>query len=140
MSKFASSQIVNRPFETIPYEWRSWSPEKEVEEVAQIDIGIMPTPDDDWARGKCALKALQYMALGIPAVCSDVGANRDVVKHGENGFLAKTNEDWLESLKKLVDDEKLRKQLGDEARRTVVENYSMEKCAENFAPRGFRYG
>ena len=127
--------ISNREpaFETIPYEWRSWSPEKEVAEVAQIDIGIMPTPDDDWARGKCALKALQYMALGIPAVCSDVGANRDVVKHGENGFLAKTNEDWLESLKKLVDDETLRKQLGNEARRTVVENYSMEKCAENFA-------
>ena len=83
--------------------------------------------------GKCALKALQYMSLGIPAVCSDVGANRDVVKHGENGFLAKTNEDWLNALKKLVDDEKLRKQLGDEARRTVVENYSMEKCAQNFA-------
>ncbi len=127
--------ISNRKpaFEKIPSEWRAWSPEGEIDEISQIDIGIMPTPDDDWSRGKCALKALQYMSLGIPAVCSDVGANREVVRHGENGFLAKTTEQWLESLKKLIDDESLRQRLGKEARRTVVENYSMEKCAENFA-------
>ena len=127
--------ISNRKpaFEVVPWEWREWSSEREVLEVSEIDIGIMPTPDDDWARGKCALKALQYMALGIPAVCSDVGANREVVKHGVNGFLCKTPEDWVESLKKLIDDEDLRHRLGDEARRTVVERYSMEKCAQNFA-------
>lgn len=127
--------ISNRKpaFETIPSEWREWSPEGEIDEISQIDIGIMPTPDDDWSRGKCALKALQYMALGIPAVCSDVGANREVVRNGENGFLAKSPEQWLKSLKKLIDDEALRKKLGNEARKTVVENYSMEKCAENFA-------
>lgn len=127
--------ISNREpdFTSIPYVWREWSPETEVEEVSRIDVGIMPTPDDVWSRGKCALKALQYMALGIPAVCSDVGANREVVKHGENGFLAKTPEDWFDSLKKLIDDAVLRKRMGEEARRTVVENYSMEKCARNFA-------
>ena len=120
-------------FTAFPYVWREWSSKKEVEEVSLIDIGIMPTPDDQWSRGKCAMKALQYMASGIPAVCSDVGTNREVIKHGENGFLAKTNEDWLDSLKKLIDDAALRKQLGNEARRTVVENYSMVKCAQTFS-------
>lgn len=120
-------------FKTIPYVWRSWAAETEVEEISQIDIGIMPTPDDEWSRGKCALKALQYMSLGIPAVCTDMGANRDVVKHGENGFLAKTSEQWLNCFDALIDDGVLRKRLGDEARRTVVENYSMEKCGKMFA-------
>jgi glycosyltransferase involved in cell wall biosynthesis len=120
-------------FTKVPYIWRSWSAETEVEEIAQIDIGIMPTPDDEWSRGKCALKALQYMALGIPAICTDMGANRDVVKHGENGFLAKSNEEWLTAFKTLIDDASLRRKLGDEARKTVVENYSMERCAELFS-------
>lgn len=120
-------------FKEISYIWRAWSPESEVEEISRIDVGIMPTPDDQWSRGKCALKALQYMSLGIPAVCTDMGANREVVKHGENGFLAKTPEDWLNSLKNLIDNKELRTRLGNEARRTVVENYSMEKCAQSFA-------
>lgn len=120
-------------FTKVPYVWRAWSAETEVEEIAQIDIGIMPTPDDEWSRGKCALKALQYMSLGIPAICTDMGANRDVVKNGENGFLAKTNEEWLTAFKTLIDDAALRRKLGDEARKTVVENYSMKRCAELFS-------
>lgn len=119
-------------FTKVPFVWRSWSAETEVEEIAQIDIGIMPTPDDEWSRGKCALKALQYMSLGIPAICTDMGANRDVVKNGENGFLAKTNEEWLTAFKCLIDDAALRRKLGDAARKTVVEDYSMERCAELF--------
>lgn len=119
-------------FETVPYVWRAWSSEKEVEETAKIDIGIMPIRDDDWSRGKCAAKALQYMSLGIPAVCSDVGANRDVINHGENGFLAKTPEEWLNFLEKLIDDSRLRAELGAAGRETIVESYSMIKCAELF--------
>ncbi len=127
--------ISNREpsFEEIPYSWREWSPEGEVKEISEIEIGIMPTPDNEWSRGKCALKALQYMSLGIPAVCTDMGANRDLIEQGENGFLAKTQEDWLKYFDLLIEDIELRKKLGDEARRTVVDNYSMKKCAELFA-------
>lgn len=127
--------ISNREptFTQIPYVWRSWSPETEVEEIAQIDIGIMPTPDDEWSRGKCALKALQYMALGIPAICSDMGANRDIIQHGENGFLAKSDKEWITAFNTLIDDASLRRKLGNEARKTVVENYSMQHCAELFS-------
>lgn len=120
-------------FKTIPYVWRSWSADTEVAEISQIDIGIMPTPDDEWSRGKCALKALQYMSLGIPAICTDMGANRDVVKHGENGFLAKTPEQWLNCFETLIDDRVLRNKLGAAARQTVLEDYSMEKCGQMFA-------
>ncbi|NNE98610.1 MAG: glycosyltransferase family 4 protein, partial [Pyrinomonadaceae bacterium] len=127
--------ISNREpsFRQIPYTWREWSPESEVAEISEIEIGIMPTPDDEWSRGKCALKALQYMSLGIPAICTDMGANRDAIKHGENGYLAKTQDQWLEYFDRLIDDKTLRKKMGSEAKRTVLDGYSMKKCAELFA-------
>lgn len=117
----------------ISYEWRRWSAESEVEDLAHLDIGIMPIPDDEWARGKCAAKALQCMAMGIPAICSSVGTNRDVIRHGENGFLASSTEEWISCFEALVDDSLLRSRLGDNARRTVELNYSMNLCAELFA-------
>jgi len=116
----------------IPYQWSSWSPESEVAEISEIDIGIMPTPDDEWSRGKCALKALQYMALGIPAICTDMGANRDVIDQGKNGYLAASDEQWLEYFEDLIDDREKRLRLGNAARQTVEAEYSMRKCAELF--------
>lgn len=117
----------------IPFVWHKWSPENEVEIISKFDIGIMPLPEDEWSKGKCSMKALLYMSLGIPAVCSDIGANREVIKNGENGFLAGSVEEWLEKLGKLVSDEKLRLDMGQLARETIVEKYSMKVCAELFA-------
>jgi glycosyltransferase involved in cell wall biosynthesis len=117
----------------IPHVWRPWSPETEVEEIGRFDVGLMPVPDDRWARGKCALKALQYMAMGIPAICSAVGANCEVVRHGENGLLASTPEDWFRHTRALVEDPQLRARLGAASRRTVEEKYSAHRCAERFA-------
>ncbi len=117
----------------VPYLWRRWSAATETEDISQIDIGIMPMPDDRWSRGKCSMKALQYMAMGVPAVCSAVGANREVIDHGRNGFLASTPEQWINCLEKLVDDPGLRSRLGEQARKTVEERYSMRVCAGLFA-------
>ncbi len=117
----------------IPYVWRPWTAATEVDEVARFDIGIMPMPDDKWAKGKCALKALQYMALGIPPVCSAVGANCEVVRHGSNGLLASTPDDWLQCFGELVRSPELRVRLGREARRTVEEHYSNPGCAATLA-------
>ena len=117
----------------VPYVWRRWSAETEVEDLSDLDFGIMPIPDDEWARGKCALKALQYMAMGVPAICSPVGANSEVVQHGENGLLAANIDEWTSCFERLVDDAPLRSQLGLMARRTVEQNYSMQKCSELFA-------
>lgn len=120
-------------FENIECTWREWSAETEVEETRNFDIGIMPIPDNQWTRGKCAAKALICMSLGIPTICSNVGANRDVIKNGENGFLADTSEQWLEYFDVLIDNETLRRDMSIAARATVVNNYSMKKCAELFA-------
>lgn len=117
----------------IPFVWHKWSPENEVEVISNFDIGIMPMPEDEWSLGKCSMKALLYMSLAVPTVCSDIGMNREVICHGENGFLAGTNEDWLKSIGDLVNDADLRKKIGNEARKTVEENYSMLKCAQLFA-------
>jgi glycosyltransferase involved in cell wall biosynthesis len=127
--------ISDRPpdFKTLSCNWQAWSAEKEVEITSQFDIGIMPIPDDAWSKGKCAAKALQYMALETPAVCSDVGANREVIEQGVNGFLAESEEEWANALEILVKDDSLRKKMGVEARKTVVERYSMTKCAKLFA-------
>ena len=101
-----------------------WRAATEVSDLQQIDIGIMPLPDDSWSRGKCGLKALQYMALGIPTVCSPVGVNSEIIQDGVNGFLAATEDEWVEKLKRLIHDKELRQQLGAAGRATVEAKYS----------------
>jgi glycosyltransferase involved in cell wall biosynthesis len=117
----------------VEHVWRAWSAETEAEELSQFDIGIMPIPDDEWARGKCAMKALLYMSMGVPTICSAVGANREVIQHGKNGFLAATPEEWIARVVELASDHTLRRRLGAEGRLTVEERYSMNGCANMFA-------
>jgi glycosyltransferase involved in cell wall biosynthesis len=101
-----------------------WSPHTEVEDLRPLDVGVMPLPDDAWTRGKCGLKALQYMALGIPPVVSPVGVNRQIVEDGENGLHASTEKEWVDRMALLLSRPDLRKRLGAVARRTVEERYS----------------
>ena len=117
----------------VPYSWRPWSAENEVDELAQFDIGIMPMPDEEFALGKCAMKALLYMAMGIPALCSAIGANVEVIQNGENGLLASSPEEWVSHLEKLIADPSLIERLGAAGRKTVEDRYSMRRSAELFA-------
>jgi glycosyltransferase involved in cell wall biosynthesis len=103
-----------------------WRKESELDDLRAMDIGIMPLPDDEWARGKCGLKGLQYMALGIPTLMSPVGVNNEIIQHGRNGFLPRNEDEWVEQISRLVEDADLRARIGAEARRTVVEKYSVE--------------
>ena len=91
----------------------------------RLDIGIMPLPDDQWSKGKCGFKALQYMALGIPAVASRVGVNKKIIDNGQNGFLCSTDEEWLAALTLLIEDQALRKKMGALGRKKVIDNYSV---------------
>ena len=77
----------------------------EIEDLKSIDIGIMPMPDNEWTRGKCAFKAIQYMALGIPAVCSPIGMTTELVQHGLNGFCARTPAEWFTALNRIITDD-----------------------------------
>jgi glycosyltransferase involved in cell wall biosynthesis len=85
----------------------------------------MPLPDNDWTRGKCAFKAIQYMAVGIPTIVSPVGTNREVVKPNM-GFFAISNQEWYENLCGLIDNPELRNKFNKEARQEVIENYSVK--------------
>ncbi len=103
-----------------------WTSQDEVERLNEIDIGVMPLPDDEWSRGKCGFKGLQYMSVGMPAVMSPVGVNTEIINHGENGFLAANNQEWEQILKQLIDDAVLRKQIGLAGRETIKTKYSIE--------------
>lgn len=109
----------------LPIESVAWTEEGEVDAINTFDIGLMPLPDDEWARGKCGLKALSYMACGVPVVASPVGVNRDIVQQGVNGYLAGDADSWLTALSALIENPDLREQLGVAGRQTVVERYSV---------------
>jgi glycosyltransferase involved in cell wall biosynthesis len=101
-----------------------WRAETELQDLGAIDIGVMPLPDDRWSKGKCGLKALQFMALGIPTVCSPVGVNTDIVQDDQNGFIAGTEDEWVDRLSRLLRSHELRQRLGHAGRATVEEKYS----------------
>ncbi len=105
---------------------QGWSKENEISELSSFDIGIMPLPDDEWTKGKCGLKGLQYMALEIPAIMSPVGVNKEIIKDGINGFLADKEAEWIEKISFLIDDEKRRNEMGIEARKTIIEQFSKD--------------
>lgn len=110
----------------------SWSKESEAKDLARMDIGVMPLPDDEWTRGKCGFKALQYMAMEIPCIASPVGVNTEIIQHGKNGFLASTADEWKACLKALITDELLRKKIGKAGREQVIQRYSVESNSALF--------
>lgn len=115
-----------------PFEWKAWSAETEVEDLRGFDIGIMPLPDTEWAKGKCAMKILQYMGVGVASIGSDLGGNREVIRDGVNGFLATADDEWMAKILRLAEDPGLSRQLGAAGRETVARRYSAEVCAERF--------
>lgn len=113
----------------IDVENRRWSESSEVQDILAMDIGIMPMPDDPWSRGKCGLKALQYMAAGIPVVCAPVGVNAEIITAGQNGFTASSASEWTLNLEHLCASTKLRAALGGRARENVESDYSLHGAA-----------
>ena len=105
-----------------------WSEEGQLAFLQKLSAGLMPLSDDDWSRGKCAFKALQYMSTGLPTIASDVGMNTDVIQDDRNGLLAKGDGDWYLQLQKLQQNRDLYHSISREARKTVEENYSIEHC------------
>ncbi|MFB0507414.1 MAG: glycosyltransferase family 4 protein [Thermodesulfobacteriota bacterium] len=109
---------------------KPWEEAQEIKDLQSFDIGIMPLTDDLWARGKCALKIVQYLAVGVPVVCSPVGMNGDIVRDGLNGFWATTKREWVDRLGLLIEDPQLRKEMGRAGRRIVEEGYSLQVVGE----------
>lgn len=109
-----------------------WNKASEIDDLLKLSIGVMPLTDDQWAKGKCGFKALQYMALGIPPLVSPVGVNTRIVQEGINGFVCNTPEDWQTALEKLLQAHELRTQLGQAARQTIEQHYSVLSNQNNF--------
>lgn len=105
---------------------RKWQLQHEVSNLHSIDVGIMPLPNDQWTQGKGGFKAIQYMGVGVPAVASAVGINTEIIAHGKNGFLPTTEQEWIDCLAILLEDAKLRRQLGLAGRKTVEARYSVQ--------------
>ena len=107
----------------------AWSPAQELALLREMDIGLMPLPDDEWTRGKCGLKGLVSMAVGAASVMSPVGVNTAIVRDGVNGFLPASDDAWFDVLCRLVEDRELRACIGDAGRQTVVDDYSVTRWA-----------
>jgi len=107
-----------------------WNEKEEISQLHDIDIGLYPLPKDDWVSGKSGLKAMQYMAIGIPALCSAVGNVLNFIEDGVDGVLVFKESDWKDKLKELIDDEKKRNIIGKKARETFLSKYSKESISK----------
>lgn len=112
--------------EGLALEAKPWVLETEIHDLSEIDIGIYPLPEEEWILGKSGIKALQYMALGIPVVAQRIGANLEIIVPEGNGLLASRPEEWRAALLRLIRDPELRRRLGEAGRRTVLECYSAQ--------------
>jgi glycosyltransferase involved in cell wall biosynthesis len=108
---------------------KMWSQENEIEDLRNLDVGVMPLLDDPWSWGKCGLKILQYYGVGVPSVCTPVGVNRDVVQDSVNGFWAMTREEWIAKLSTLIEDAELRKAMGMRGHELVMKSFSLQACS-----------
>ena len=110
----------------MPVTKKQWSYTEEIADLHSFDIGLMPLTDDPWSRGKCGFKLLQYMAVGLPAVCSPVGVNKEIITDGINGFSASSDQEWISKIGILIENLELRVAMGKLARETVISRYSTD--------------
>jgi glycosyltransferase involved in cell wall biosynthesis len=115
----------------VDVEATSWTATGEIDFLHGCDMGIMPLPPDEWTRLRTHLKIRQYMAVGIPCVASPVGVIGEMIDDGVNGFLADSNQQWVEKLTRLIDDPVLRQRMGTKGRQTIQEHYSGEIWARD---------
>lgn len=115
-----------------PFRYIEWNIQTEIDDLLKIDIGIMPLPNTEWAKGKCGFKLLQFMALNIPSVGTRIGTNTNILEQGVNGLLCETADEWLIALDKLINDPNLRHQIGKNGRKTVTQRYSVQSNECNF--------
>jgi glycosyltransferase involved in cell wall biosynthesis len=124
--------IIGAPDANIPgvvCDHANWTEATEAALIGQAHAGIMPLPDDEWARGKSGYKLIQYMAMGRPTIGSPIGANQTIVEHGHTGFLATTNEEWLTALRALRDNPTMRANMGRAARTRVEHHFALQVTA-----------
>lgn len=135
-SRFRLRVIGNFEYELpgVDLEVLRWSAQDEVRQLQGIDIGVYPLPLDDeaWVGGKSGLKAIQYMAFGLPLVATNTGNTPAIVRDGDNGLLVRSEDEWVAALQRLMRDPALRRDLGEQGRREAVERYSLQAIAADY--------
>lgn len=114
------------------WQFIKWNEATEQEDLLNMDIGVMPLKPDAWSEGKCGFKLIQYMSLGIPAVADPIGVNKEIIDNGVNGFLCNTKDEWKASIRSLLQDVEMRKRMGVEGRKKIVNEYSIESQKQKF--------
>ncbi|MBE9124679.1 MULTISPECIES: glycosyltransferase family 4 protein [unclassified Coleofasciculus] len=145
MNKFAESELLimaDKPpfFKSLPSDrvrYIPWFPATEADVVKQMDVGLMPLPDNEWTKGKCSFKMLQYMACGIPVIVSPVGMNAEVLALGNLGIEAMNNSDWYEALVLFFKNRELADEYGKQGR-TVAEKYFSQRVVVEEIAKVFR--
>lgn len=113
--------------------FRKWSAKTELRDLQDMDIGLMPLLDNKWTRGKCSFKMLQYLAVGIPAVVSPVGMNRDILNSADVGYGPLCQKDWVNALSRLCQSADLRRVKGCNGRKLVEESFSVKEITRQFS-------
>jgi len=111
-------------FDGVRTSFVTWRLDRMIDDLLELDVGVMPLDDDEWSRSKCGGKILQYMACGIPPVASPVGINVQVIEHGVSGFLAASDDAWCQHLVQLAREPELREKLGGAARISIERRHS----------------
>lgn len=126
----AFSNSIVKEFDDVNYEvdfgldhWISLEDVPEI--ISDFDVGVMPLTDEPFSKGKCAMKALEYMSMNIPVIVSPVGENIHVIKNGYNGFLAKNTSDWISYIQQIIQNKVLRREIGINGRKTIESQYSL---------------
>jgi glycosyltransferase involved in cell wall biosynthesis len=109
---------------TFEYDFIKWKSKSEVSDIQKLDIGLMPLLESDWAKGKCGFKLIQYGAIGIPSLGSDVGVNAQIIADGINGYIIK-DDDWYEKIESLILEKELRKNMGENGRKNIESHYGI---------------
>ena len=110
----------------VPYVAQEWAADTEVEDLRKMQVGMVPLPVNEWNKRKFYMKTAQYMALGIPTVATPLGSNPEVIQHGVTGFLADSEDEWVEYLSLLIKDHELRLRMSHAAAKVAQEKYSLE--------------
>lgn len=129
-------KIISNTFismDDVRTEFKKWRSDEEIEDLRNLDIGIMPLDDSLWTRGKCGYKILQYMGVGVPVVASPVGINKEFIKHGENGFLANALDEWFKYIDLLIINPDKRKKMGLNGREMIENKYSEKKYTKKYS-------
>lgn len=113
----------------------AWGPESVYEAMRTADIGIIPIevdpvrdPTGEW-KVKSENRLTLMMAMGLPVIATPIPSYEPVVAQGVNAFLARSVEDWWEYLEALRDPD-LRRRVGQRARTSALEGYSMDLQAQ----------